>query len=130
MTTIGKESAHVEVLNRALDSINGQSGVNAETKSRELQQSMDTYAKAREDFQTEARDAGVSEENLKEIDDAIDKVSEHPVEILDIISNNVKYNIHPGPQSLKYYIDVIRRKNLQLQLKDHHINYLARHQVI
>ena len=125
MVTIGKQSYHVEALNKALDSINGQSGVDAKTRAAQQQQSMDTYTKDLEQVQKDARDSGMSDNDIKDVDNAVDEASGHHVEMLDIISNNVHYNIPVMPITLKYYINIIKRKNLQLQ--DHQINYLNKY---
>jgi hypothetical protein len=125
MRIIGKQSAYVEAMNKANDAIDGQSGVDPKTQAEQKQQSVDNYVRDLEQVQKDARDSGMSDNDIKDVDDAVDEASGHHVEMLDIISNNVHYNIPVMPMTLKYYINIIERKNLQLQ--DHQINYLNKY---
>ena len=125
MTQLGKQTANININIRALESINGQSGVTPAERALQSQNVQDNYAKDSQQYEDEAKHEGMSNDDIKTSEDAAEEATGHSIDILNIISNNALYNIHTPLITLKYYIEIIKRKNLQLS--NNHIEYLNKY---
>ena len=125
MVELGKQSANVSTRDIRIDIIR-KSGSDPQTIAKETQAAQDTYARDRKQEADEAVEKGMSPDDVKDSEDAVEKAAgDHPLALLNIINDNARYNIPVLPLTLSYYMEIIKRKNLQLL--PHHVQYLNKY---
>jgi hypothetical protein len=125
MVELGKQSANISTRDIRVDIIT-KSGSDPQTIAKDTQSAQDAYARDRAQQEQEAKEQGMSQDDIKESEDAVEKAAgDHPLALMNIINDNIRYNIPVLPLTLKYYMEIIKRKNLQLL--PHHVQYLNKY---